>query len=85
MTSQLLTEEITSTFCPLPTSYSWASTESPEINWASVQPLRQMHLPFSSGRQRQADLAEAEKELQLAAPSVRFRLKLHTPPLPDGS
>jgi len=39
----------------------------------------------SCGRQRQADLAEAEKELQLAAPAVRFHLKLHTPPLPDGN
>ena len=40
---------------------------------------------YSSGRQRQADLAEAGKELQLAAPAVRFSLKLHIPPLPDGS
>ena len=52
----------------------------------SSSALTALLLPdYSSGRQRQSDLAEAEKELQLAAPAVRFCLKLHTPPLPDGS
>ena len=41
-------------FCPFPpTSYSWASTKSPDMSCASVHPLRHKHLPFSSGRQRQ--------------------------------
>ena len=36
-------------------------------------------------RQRQADLADAERELQLVAPAVRFHLKFRTPPLPDDN
>ena len=51
-----------------------------------VSALTALLLPDRScSRQRRLDVAEAEKELRLAAPEVRFHSKVHTPPLPDGS
>ena len=51
-----------------------------------VSTLTALLLPdHSCSRQRRLDVAEAERELRLAAPEVRFHSKVHTPPLPDGS
>ena len=74
----------TAVVAPLGTSSSQLAAVGGAAGSSSA--LTALLLPdYSSGRQRQSDLAEAEKELQLAAPAVRFCLKLHTPPLPDGS